>query len=342
MVFSPNHECLGSRGFLGTSGLLGGELSTIDLIRPPSDARITSLRNTPSASSIAHELGHNFGLRHNTLWDCGSIPEGRSASDPGSSTSQDCRVLDYYDVSGPMGLALRLPSAYDKVPISASEYLLVPRLEDHLPPLNAAEAKNLKVQQERVGRVYANGTFTLVNRNNPTSQSTKWNALEIVDRANGHLYLLEYRAKSTGSWLGTTAWRNSPQFDASSSGFTDKPVDQVQIRRIIQSGPDKGKSLLIDPTPGTVSNVPGFDHGLAAGQSYKVRLGDTTITVKGTSSTEASVHVQVIPPKAAQRSVPLESSDQAVTGWKPSSRTVATTPNGTTTTGNKGSYRTTP
>lgn len=339
MVFSPHHDCLGSRGFVGSEGLLGGGVSTIDLIRPASDPRITSLRNTPSATSIAHELGHNFGLQHNALWDCGATPEGVTGADPGDSGSGDCVVRDYYDVSGPMGLAFRLPAGFYRQDIGSGQFLMLPRMDDHLPPLNAAEAKFLKVRQERVGRVQGNGTFTLVNRNNPTSQSTKWNALEVVDRKNGHLYLIEYRAKSTGSWLGTTAWRSSPQFDSSPSGFADRPVDQVQIRRVVQRGPHKGKSLLIDPTPSTVSGNPRFDHGLRTGQSYTVRLGDTTISVKSTSATQASVEIEVSPQKTSFRSKALTSSNDGVSGNKKSQRIKASTRGGSTVTGSKQALR---
>jgi hypothetical protein len=126
-----------------------------------------------ATSVIAHELGHNFGLNHSSLFQCASTTEQ-------SPTTTSCATTGYRDM-------------YDVMGGSWSQ----------IGTLNALQANRLGVlpAAERVDLGAGSGTTTVTLQPLWTAGGTR--AIRLLS-STGRTYWLEYRsAGGRDSWLGT-------------------------------------------------------------------------------------------------------------------------------------------
>jgi putative cell wall-binding protein len=221
--------------------------------------------------TVAHEFGHNVGLRHSNVHGCsGTISEGSPSGDGTFSDGcVDGEYQDYFDIMGG-GLTVCRPAC-------ASNGTLMALNVTHKHVLGSLNGADLRPVVIPDGVSTNSQTFTL----NPASASTGLRGLEVTDPRSGEHYFVEYRS-------GTGIDSDSLYAD----GSVQDLAPGVRVLRLRDS---LSSAVLTAPGPSGTSRP----LSLSPGRSFTGHSGGLTVTVTAATSTEAKVTVEL----ARQRDV---------------------------------------
>ncbi|MFC8731643.1 Ig-like domain repeat protein [Luteimicrobium sp. NPDC057192] len=217
-----------------------------------------------SRQSLAHELGHNFGLQHASAWWCSS---GRN---DGAYRSAPCSMLNYQDPFDVMGAGFG---------------------DKGVPALSGPQKLRLGLLSTSQHRSVAD-TSTVTLRPVPQSETgapSGLQAAQVKDPSTGEVYTVEYRPSLPGvsfpgvpSPFGTYAWDDFPTWRYT-IGYGVRvlrlaPAD-VDYTDGTQAWTKYEQSLVpFGPVTNRTSYVP-------AGQTFTTRSGKVSIRVASQGST---------------------------------------------------------
>ena len=207
-------------------------------------------------TTLAHELGHNFGYRHSSAMYCGK-------SDYTKFNATNCKVGEYEDFRDLMGLDDWCPNAT----LSATQRATI---------FHTPLAKSIKI-----------GVDTTVDESRMTTDN-----IVFEFPYKGNWYFFEYYLPSKGRCMSVSNLFYKPQLQLRMIGpaWTTAQGNAVGPILITRSGSDlpAGETVLDEdgepiPPPFSGTTLTGFQ----AGEVFKLPGAPYTLTVKSTGETSA-------------------------------------------------------
>ncbi len=223
-----------------------------------------SLNGINNLDVVAHEFGHNLGLRHSNTHFCPDASISEGILDPSTGAySNGCYDDPYQDAYDVMGAAFSFNGIANAQPTALNV--------THKSRLDSLAAGEVQVVALPNGKTIVNVVTSLVT----TGASSGRRALAISDPRSGRVYYVDYRGGGGA--------------DAGALYTSGSAADSVSPGVRIMTLREDGTSVLLLSPQATSDD--GHKLFLAAGQSLSTRSGGVTIAVQGIASGVAQVQV---------------------------------------------------
>ena len=272
LVLFPD-ECSGRTG-VGTLGSFAAPVSVAN-----GGVIWASLSGRNDVEIVAHEFGHNLGLQHSNIHFCpaATMTEGLLNASTGAF-SDGCADREYMDAYDVMGAAFSM-NVNGTLYTNARPTALNVTHKDRLGVLIGGEVQPVSLPA---------GTLTQETRANiaSTGATSGLRALKLTDPRTGQIYFVDFR------WGGGT--------DAGSlyaTGYLGSSGTDIGVR-VLTARANGDSIVLLSPDADARD---GRKLYLNAGESLSTQSGGITVTVRGVSTSTASVTVRLNRTRATTR-----------------------------------------